>query len=258
MSTTDPAPDVSADPAETALTIDEIAREAAIPTSTVRLYQNRGLLPPPERRGRVGYYGEGHRDRLRLIAHLQGRGFSLAAIKEALDAWATGRSLDHLLGVGDIAPTLAREPLRLTPAELADRFDGIGLTQADIVRAVEVGLVELDGGDVVVSNAAFADIGPAVARIGVPVAEILDEYEALRDAVETIAERFRAVFERHVWRSFEADGMPPDRIPELTSDVARLTELASTVVVTELQERFAGFASDYLERVEQQRSDEGG
>ena len=46
------------------MTIDQIAQHAGIPVSTVRLYQNKGLLPPPERRGRVGYYDAGHRGRL--------------------------------------------------------------------------------------------------------------------------------------------------------------------------------------------------
>lgn len=118
------------------------------------------------------------------------------------------------------------------------------------MRAVAVGLVELDGTDIVISNVAFADIAPAVARIGVPVTEILDEYDALRSAVEAIAERFRAVFERHIWQPFEADGMPPDQVPGLTNDVTQLTELATTVVVTELQERFAAFAADYLDSAE--------
>lgn len=232
-------------------TIDEIARESGIPTSTVRLYQNKGLLPPPERRGRVGYYDDRHRDRLRLIARLQERGFSLAAIKEALDAWGSGRSLDHLLGVGDVAPSLRREPLRLTLEELATRFEGIGLTQPEILRAVDVGLVAVDGTDVVVSNAAFADIGPAVARLGVPVGEILDEYEALQAAVAGIADRFRAVFERHVWSRFVADGMPPEGVPDVVDDVAQLSDLATAVVTVELHERFAAFAAEYLERSRQ-------
>jgi DNA-binding transcriptional MerR regulator len=232
------------------LTIDEIAREAGIPASTVRLYQNKGLLPRPDRRGRVGYYGQDHRDRLRLIAHLQERGFSLAAIKEALDAWAGGRSLDHLLGVGDIVPTLTREPLRLTLAELAGRFEGVGLTQTDILRAVEIGLIEVDGTDVIVANAAFADIGPAVARLGVPVAEILDEYEALQNAVAVIAGRLRGVFERHLWEPFVADGLPAERVSAITADVAQLTTLATTVVTIELQDRFAAFAAEYLEQAQ--------
>ena len=236
------------------MTIDEIAQHAGIPASTVRLYQNKGLLPPPERRGRVGFYGAGHRDRLRLIAHLQERGFSLAAIKEALDSWNAGRSLDHLLGVSDVAPSLVRQPLRLSPLELAERFEGIGLTQADIQRAAELGLVELEGTDLVVSNEAFADIGPAVARLGVPVAEILDEYEALHTAVGEIADRFRAVFEQHLWDPFVERGMLADEMPALASDVGQLTELATSVVTTELHEQFAAFAADYLDRAEQREA----
>lgn len=236
-----------AEPAED-MTIDQIAQFASIPASTVRLYQNKGLLPPPERRGRVGYYGAGHRDRLRMISHLQERGFSLAAIKEALDSWNAGRSLDYLLGVNDIAPSLGREPLRLTAMEMAQRFEGVGLTQDDMQRAVRIGLVELDGTDFVISNEAFADIGPAVARLGIPVTEILDEYEALQAAVAEVAERFRAVFERHLWDPFVARGMPTEEISELAADVGQLTELATSVVTTELHERFAAFASEYISR----------
>lgn len=228
------------------MTIDQIAQHGGIPVSTVRLYQNKGLLPAPERRGRVGYYGDDHRDRLRLIAHLQERGFSLAAIKEALASWTAGRSLDHLLGVSDVAPSLRREPLRLSLAELAERFEGVALSQADIQRTEKIGLVEVDGADVVVANGAFAEIGPAVAQLGVPVSEILDEYEALQRAVDAIAGRFRRVFEKHLWEPFVAGGMTAEDVPALAADVAKLTELATSVVTTELHDRFAAFAEEYM------------
>ncbi len=230
------------------MTVDQIAQDAGIPTSTVRLYQNKGLLPPPERRGRVGYYNAGHRDRLRLIAHLQKRGFSLAAVKEALDFWNAGRSLSHLLGISDIAPTLGRRPLRLSLAEFAQRFAGVDLVQADIQRAVEIGLIEIDGTEVVVSNEAFVDIGVAVARLSIPAFEILDEYQFLTTAVNSIAERFRDVFERHFWEPFVESGMPSEEIPALSAAVGQLTELAASVVTTELHERFAAFAAEYVAR----------
>jgi DNA-binding transcriptional MerR regulator len=233
-----------------AITIDDLAREANLPSSTIRLYQNRGLLPAPQRRGRVGYYGQPHLDRLRLIAHLQERGFSLAAIKEALDAWESGQSIGQLLDVGDIAPGLARQPLRLSPDELADRFAGVELTQADLVRAAEMGLVQIDGADVLVANPAFADLGPAIARLGIPVSEILDEHQALRDALTVVAERFQAVFERHVWTRFVEAGMPADEVPRLAGDVSQLTDLATSVVVNELRDQFAALATSYLERVD--------
>lgn len=232
------------------MTIDQIAQFAGVPSSTVRMYQNKGLLPPPIKRGRVGYYIGEHRDRLRMIAHLQSRGFSLAAIKESLDSWNAGRTLDHLLGVSDIAPMLSRKPLRLSIAELTERFNGIAATQTEIRRAAEIGLIEVDGTEVLVTNEAFADTGPRVARMGLSLTEILDEYEALQAAVADIADRFRAVFERHVWADFEADGLPAAGVAGVASDVAELTELATNVVTVELQAKFADFASEYLSRAE--------
>ena len=230
------------------MTIDQLAHQAGIPTSTVRLYQNRGLLPPPRREGRMGYYNTEHRDRLRLIAHLQERGFSLAAIKETLDHWTEGRSLAHLLGVSQIAPSLERKPLRLSPEEFAERFAGVDITQEDIQRAVRIGLVELDGTDLSIPNESFIDLGAGVARLGIPVSEILDEHEALTISVNGIAERFREVFQRHFWEPFVSKGMPAEEMPFLTTAVSQLTELATSVVTAELHERFAAFAEQYLAR----------
>src|ERR1700733_12753611 len=90
------------------LTIDELARASGTKVSTIRLYQQRGLLPPPAIDGRVGYYDERHLARLRLVADLRGRGFSLAAIRELADTWESGRDLGALLGLeralGDAVP----------------------------------------------------------------------------------------------------------------------------------------------------------
>ena len=230
------------------MTIDQLAHQAGIPTSTVRLYQNRGLLRPPRRQGRMGYYNTEHRDRLRLIAHLQERGFSLAAIKETLDHWTEGRSLAHLLGVSQIAPTLERKPVRLSPEEFAGRFAGVDITQEDIQRAVRIGLVELDGTELSIPNEAFIVLGAGVARLGIPVSEILDEHEALTISVNGIAERFREVFQRHFWEPFVTKGMPAEEMPSLTAAVSQLTELATSVVTAELHERFAAFAEQYLAR----------
>lgn len=60
--------------------INDLARESAIPVRNIRLYQERRILPPPVRRGRVGWYSEAHLARLRLIARLLDRGYSLAHI----------------------------------------------------------------------------------------------------------------------------------------------------------------------------------
>jgi DNA-binding transcriptional MerR regulator len=64
------------------LTIDQLAQLVGLPSSTIRLYRTKGLLPPPQKRGRCAFYGPGHVARVDLIGRLQERGFSLAAIAE--------------------------------------------------------------------------------------------------------------------------------------------------------------------------------
>ena len=70
---------------DTQFTIDELARHVGMTVRNVRAHQSRGLLPPPEIRGRTGYYGPEHIGRLELIKDLQAEGYSLEVIKRILD-----------------------------------------------------------------------------------------------------------------------------------------------------------------------------
>src|SRR4051794_20303536 len=81
------------------LDIDELARRAGTSVRTVRMYQERGLLPAPERRGRRATYGEEHLIRLRLVQRLTERGYSLAAVKDLTAAWDARHGLGHVLGL---------------------------------------------------------------------------------------------------------------------------------------------------------------
>ena len=80
-------------------TVDELARAAGTTVRNVRVYQDRGLLPPPERRGRVGLYGPDHLRRLRLVLRMLERGYPLAAIRELVEAWEEQRDLGSVLGL---------------------------------------------------------------------------------------------------------------------------------------------------------------
>src|SRR4028118_1034394 len=59
------------------MTIDELARETGMTVRNLRAHQSRGLLPPPEVRGRTGYYGREHVDRVEPIKELQADGVTL-------------------------------------------------------------------------------------------------------------------------------------------------------------------------------------
>src|SRR3954447_4763659 len=70
------------EPAQAEFTIDELASAASVPSRTIRFYQSRGALMPPEVRGRVAYYGRSHLERLKLIAQLQDRGLRIDTIRD--------------------------------------------------------------------------------------------------------------------------------------------------------------------------------
>lgn len=124
-------------PASGELTVDELARRAGLPVRTVREYQTMDLLPAPARRGRVGIYGATHLARLGLIARLRQRGYSLAGIRDLLDAWhdgadlaeVLGLDLDHLVHVDEPgAPATVDQLARLVPGLVPDRLDDLVAT----------------------------------------------------------------------------------------------------------------------------------
>jgi DNA-binding transcriptional MerR regulator len=173
------------------LTIDELASQAQLPVRTVREYHTMRLLPPPERRGRIGVYGTQHAERLALIGKLQRRGYSLAGIKDLLSAWDAGGDLTTLLGV-DSGPAAPDEtPLRITRAELRDRLPA--LTAAAIGQAIAAGLLIPHGDEyfLVRSPALLALVGDGE-RAGVPLAGMLDVIATLTAGLGTLADELAA------------------------------------------------------------------
>src|SRR3954454_9034162 len=139
-----PAPDevdpAEVDPAE--VDIDELAHRAGTTVRTVRMYQEKGLLPAPHRRGRRAAYGTEHLTRLRLVQRLADRGYSLAAVKDLTDAWDAQHGLAHVLGL--VAAVVERindqPPRRLTADELTELFPGDD-DLSGLARALEMGLL---------------------------------------------------------------------------------------------------------------------
>ena len=219
-------------------TVDELARLAGVTTTTIRLYQGKGLLPGPEIRGRVGYYAPAHLARLRLIAGLQEQGFSLAAIRALVDTWERGATLGEILGVDE-------GPVVLDAGEFAAQFPSGEVDAAIARRAVELGIVELRGAQVFVRRPRYLRVGQELVAMGVPVEEVLEEYAHLKDAAEQIADRFASLFERRFWRPAHEGERDQARLAELTAALGRLRALASSVVETAV--------TDALERAAAQR-----
>ncbi|HEX5495616.1 MAG TPA: MerR family transcriptional regulator [Mycobacteriales bacterium] len=228
-------------------TIDDLAREAGTKVSTVRLYQQRGLLPPPRLVGRTGWYGDGHLDRLRIIGRLQERGYSLAAIRELVDSWESGRSLDDLLGAtrADSGPGPAT--IRLTRAELLARVPGLA-DPALFDRAVALGAISPGPGTDVEAHSGFLAAGDALRDLGVPDARQLDEFARVRAFARDTAARFLALFDEYVWSDFAERGYPTAELDRLTATVERLRTLGREVVGGTLDQAVQDAAREALPR----------
>lgn len=69
----------------TGMTLEQLTDRVGMSVRNVRFYTSRGLVPPPLRRGRSGFYSADHIARLELVRELQDHGFTLSAIKGYVD-----------------------------------------------------------------------------------------------------------------------------------------------------------------------------
>jgi DNA-binding transcriptional MerR regulator len=214
------------------MTIDELARRSGVTSRNVRAYQERGLLPSPVLRGRVGYYGDAHLARLRHIGQLAQRGFSLASIRELFRAWEHGWGLADVLGFEQAlaAPWQDESDQILTTEQLTQIFGG---TDETIARAASLGLLELVEPDRYrVTIPRLLQAGAELVQVGVPLAAVLDEAEVLQSDMRRIAERFVNLFLEHVWQPYVDRGMPPGDLSAVTEALQRLRPVAGTAVET--------------------------
>jgi DNA-binding transcriptional MerR regulator len=217
--------------------LDELARQAGVASTTVRLYRAKGLLAPPRLEGRTGWYDDSHLSRLRLIARLQGEGYSLAGIANLLEQWEQGRGLDAVMGVEAELDALVGDvhAVVVDPVELLGRFPEGSMTPELMQRAAALGLVRpTDDGRVRVTDRRFLETGASLAHLGIPLDVILDEWEALVAHTDDVAARFIGLFESHLAPPDWQRHLDTDKARELGSTLARLQATARQVLAAAL------------------------
>lgn len=214
--------------------IDELAREAGTTVRNVRAYQDRGLIAPPRREGRVGIYSDEHLSRLRIIGQLLDRGYSLANIGELMDTLQRGHDLGDLLGLGAVltTPWSDETPTYITAEELFKMFGG-GDPET-LAEAVKLGLLEPEGDRFRVPSPRLLHAGAELFAAGIPLHAIMKTARQLARDVDRIAARFVGMTAEHLLERYRDKLPPPEDIPRLTELVERLRPLAQMSVDAEL------------------------
>ena len=232
--------------------IEDLAHHSGATVRTIRAYQDRGLLPRPERRGRSNVYGDAHLARLRQIADLLDRGYTLASIKELLEAWDTGRGLGGVLGlVAEVdGPWTDEEADRISRAELDARFGGE--PDEDAIRdAMELGVlvpIQDREEEFLVPSPQELAVAAELYAAGVPLSAITGHLRELRGQVEHIASRFLEFTTEHVFARYLEHRPPTDADAAAAATmVRRLRPLAQQTVDAELARAMRTFAHRHLQ-----------
>jgi len=241
--------------------MEELAGKAGITVRTLRFYRERKLIPPPRREGRIAWYGEHHLARLRTIAAMLDRGHTLGGIADLLGAFESGRDVRELLGMEGVisVPWSEETPVRLTPEELADHFEG-EVTTENLQATLDLGYVALDGDAVVHVSRRLLDASSGLVGEGVPLAAVLAAAREVRTHADALAEVFTSLFRTHVLSGAldhrdPADPLTSEEVARITEAVGRLRPIAEVVMDAELsmamERRIRAELDDWhMERVE--------
>ena len=223
-----PAPE---QPAPDLLTLEQLTARVGISVRNVRFYTSRGLVPPPIRRGRVGYYSADHVARLELVQELQSHGFTLAAIERYLThVPADATPEDIALQRAMLAPWQPQGLVAMTREEL-ERRAGRALGDDDLATLDALGVVTptATGFDVAASQ---LSVGLGLVDLGYP-REAAVAAKAVYDAHgRAIAEELYELFRKQVWPHYRESGASPERIQDVVERLKPLS-IASLVAAYE-------------------------
>lgn len=244
-------PDLEA--ARELLTLDELTARVGMSVRTVRFYTAKGLVPPPIRRGRSGYYTAEHVARLELVRELQGHGFTLAAIERYVAGIPAEASPEDLaLRRAMLAPWQAEAMTEMSRGELEDRA-GRPLDEEALGTLRALGIVHPGRGDQLRVSVSQLPVGLGLLDLGMPTDVAVAASEVYAAHGRAVAEELNELFRTRVWPAYKEAGASPDTLREVVEKLKPLS-IASLVAAYE-----AAMDETRRERIERRswRSDAG-
>ena len=195
--------------------IDDLARLAGTTTRNIRVYRDRGLLPPPLRVGRIALFNDTHLTRLRLITSMLDRGYTLAHVREMLSAWEEGKNLGDVLGLETaiVGSWTTEKPATMSLSD-AQRLIGDSLA---FVRLVKLQLIRVDGATATITRPKLIDAFTEIRGYGLSMSKLIDLHEQIVPLVDQISEMLVRAGAEHV-----ADQIKPGRPLPADTEVAEL------------------------------------
>ncbi len=231
--------------------MDQLAGVCDVSVDTVRYYQSLGLLPAPEREGRVAWYGPVHAERIREIRRLQSKGLNLAAIKRVVTGELGPADADLAAAVA-AARGDAAGGQRLLSLEAFSQESGV---PASLIQAVEREGVRL-GRDVdgqtryTPGDIAIVRVALRMLEFGLPLGDLLSLARDTDAAMRGVAERAVGLFDDHVRKPIR-DSSPGDdeAAVQLVTAFRELLPAVTTLVSHHFRRLLLEVAEAHIDRV---------
>jgi DNA-binding transcriptional MerR regulator len=197
------------------MTLDELTERVGMSVRNIRFYTTKGLVPPPVRRGRSGYYSADHVARLELVRELQAHGFTLSAIEGYMaripaDATPETIALHRTL----LAPWMPEMPETVSRKELVRRA-GRPLSDEDLATLNVLGIVYPTRHQKFEVAVAHLSMGVALLDLGLPQETALAAQEVFTAHGRAIAEELTDLFKERVWPAYKEQGVSAEHVRQM-------------------------------------------
>lgn len=220
-------------------TVDELAREAGMTVRNVRAYASRGIIDPPRLEGRTGYYSMSHLNRLRLVRSLLERGFTLAAVEQAIvnsPNPAPEIALDLISMFDASAPEI--EPQVISREEI-ELLAGTSVNEDALAELEQLGLIELDGDRIVLLAPDVVRPGIAALGLGLTEPTLLKIAAREQEVLRSLAQEIVSLVSAEIAQPFIDAGLPESERERVLSAIEGMIPIAGQSVLgmfrTELQ-----------------------
>ncbi|WP_433557802.1 MerR family transcriptional regulator [Pseudonocardia xinjiangensis] len=215
------------------MTIDQLAERTGITVRNIRFYAGRGLLPPPQLRGRTGLYGEDHLARLELVSELSALGFTLSAIETHLERLpSTAGAAELALQRALLTPWVPEQIEEIDRTEL-NRRAGRTLTPDDVATLAELGAVTvLDDGRIRLHGTSTLSTALAVLDSALPPEVWRQAHDLIEQHTTALAEDLMKWFQDEVLQPYRDRGRPAEERKQLAATLSQLKPVTMRGVVT--------------------------
>ncbi|MGZ4452820.1 MAG: MerR family transcriptional regulator [Nocardioides sp.] len=208
------------------ISLDELTQRVGTSVRNIRFYTTKGLVPPPIRRGRSGYYSADHVARLELVRELSAHGFTLAAIEKYVaripaDASPETIALHRTL----LAPWMAELPETVSRRELVRRA-GRPLSDDDLDTLHALGIVYPTKQGKYQVALSHLSVGVALLDLGMPTEAALAAQDIFTAHGRAFADELTELFRLKVWPAYKEGGASPEELREVVERFKPVTVAA--------------------------------